>query len=124
MKRYAWIAMKLQAMANCEKSGRNDWFNRHADDIETEMKNTAPSGSGFDSGTTLEEDKCTSKKLVFKTAFHHMNEDGYYTEWSQHEIIITPSFDGFDMRITGRDKNMIKDYIGDVFHAWLNTEKE
>ena len=120
MKRYAWIAMKLQAMKNCEKAD-NDWYDRHAADIESDMKSTAPDGSGFDNGTEMDYSKCNAKRLVFKTSYHHM-EDGYYTKWSQHEVILTPSFDGFDMRITGRDKNMIKDYIGDVFAEWLNTE--
>lgn len=92
------------------------------DKLDVLMVN-APSGSGFDNGTTFEEELSTKNKLVFSTSFHHMNDDGYYAGWTEHKIIIVPSLaHEYDMRITGRDKNMIKDYIGDVFTNWLNSE--
>jgi len=130
MKRYAWIAMKLQAIENCFKTDNNEWFNRHSDELESDLKETAPSGSGFDNGTELDYTKSRKKKietgsishLVFNTAFHHMNEDGYYTRWTYHTVIVTPTFEGINIRVTGRDHNMIKDYIADVFGQWLNIE--
>jgi len=122
MKRYAWIAMKLQAIENCFKTDNNEWFNRHSDELESDLKETAPSGSGFDNGTELDYKNCTRTKLVFNTAFHHMNDDGYYTRWTSHSVIITPDFNGFNIRVTGRDHNMIKEYIADTFHEWLQAE--
>jgi len=122
MKRYAWIAMKLQAIENCRKNKADNWYARHSDELEADLKETAPSGSGFDNGTEIDYTKSSSKKLVFNTAFHHMNADGYYTRWTSHSVVITPSFDGIDMRITGRDYNVIKDYVADVFGQWLNIE--
>tara|TARA_Y100000114_G_scaffold154644_1_gene177066 strand:+ start:3178 stop:3585 length:408 start_codon:yes stop_codon:yes gene_type:complete len=81
-----------------------------------------PSGGGFDGGTTVDGDRTSDIKLVFKTAFHHMNDMGFYTKWTEHAVIITPTFRGVDVRVTGRDHNDIKDYIGDVFHEVMTRE--
>ena len=83
----------------------------------------APSGSGFDAGTTLNEEKSTQNRLVFDTAFHHMDDHGGYDGWTEHQVIVTPDLIvGFDVRVTGKNKRDIKDYIGDVFRAWLDEE--
>ncbi len=78
-----------------------------------------PGGSGFDNGTTLNVDKSTSQKLVFETAFHHMNEHGYYTKWTDHTVTVRPSFNGLDIRVSGRNYNDIKDYIAECFDCCL-----
>ena len=84
---------------------------------------SAPSGSGFDNGTKIDFNQSNSKCLLFFTSFHHMNENGYYTEWTEHYISIKPDlvFD-IDIKISGRDENQIKDYIHDTFSYWLNSE--
>jgi hypothetical protein len=52
-----------------------------------------------------------------------MNGQGYYTCWTEHQAIITPSMIfGFSLKITGRDKNDIKDYLGELFNFWLDSE--
>lgn len=79
-----------------------------------------PSGSGFDSGSTFEIDSSSPDRLVFNTSFHHMNDVGYYDGWTGHNVIVTPSFDGFNIRVTGKNRNDIKDYIGEVFHDILS----
>lgn len=123
MKIYQAISQKLQAIENCIKSNNEEWEEKHRQAIEAIMKNTAPSGSGFDNGTILDEDNSTDNKLVFITSFHHMDENGYYDGWTQHSVIVTPSLVfGFDIRVTGKNKNDIKEYIGDVFAEWLNEE--
>lgn len=80
---------------------------------------TAPSGSGFDNGTQLLV--AERKRLVFGTAYHHLDDSGYYTGWTEHKVVVTPRFGGFDLRVTGRNRNGIKDYIADVFTDWLDT---
>lgn len=122
MKRYAWIAMKTQAIKNCEKSGNQEWYETHLAELRHDMDNTAPSGSGFDNGTRLDYEKTTDNKLVFFTSFHHMNDAGYYTGWTSHEIIVTPDFQGVNIRVTGRNRNNIKGYIAEVFGDWLYEE--
>lgn len=84
------------------------------------IEDTAPSGSGFDCGTKLIS--VTPQKLVLNTDFHHLNDDGFYDGWTHHKVIITAAFDSYDMRITGHNKNNIKEYIGDVFTEWLGTK--
>jgi hypothetical protein len=45
-----------------------------------------------------------------------MNEGGYYDGWTEHQVIITPSLQhGFDVRVTGQDRNEIKDYLAELF---------
>ena len=85
-----------------------------------QYEKTLPSGSGIDNGTSIDLDKSTDNKIVLHTAFHHMDEYGYYEVWSQHDIIVTPVFGGIDIRITGKDRNMIKEYLSDVFYNALS----
>ena len=109
-------------------AARNNWearddISRHCaidwqETIDTIME-TAPSGSGIDCGTKLHEDS-TGGRLVFVSEFHHMNEGGYYDGWTEHRIIVTPTFSDFDIRVTGRNRNEIKDYLADVYEAWLS----
>ena len=100
-----------------------EWFARHEDRIESLVREHVPSGSGFDSGTTLDLESSHADKLVFQTRFHHMNDGGYYDGWTEHTIVVTPSFiGGFSLRVSGRNRNDIKEYIGDTFYAALMTE--
>jgi hypothetical protein len=122
VKTYQKIASLLQAIINCQKSSNQVWQDNHTEAIETIMQNS-PSGSGFDNGTSLDFFKSTPEKLVFNTAFHHMDENGFYDGWSKHEVIITPSLAfGFNIRVTGRDRNEIKDYIAEMMDSFLNEE--
>lgn len=79
-----------------------------------------PSGSGFDNGSTFNVEKSTSEKLVFNTSFHHMSEHGYYTQWTDHTVTVTPSFYGLNIKVSGRNHNDIKDYIAECFDNILN----
>ena len=96
-------------------------INSDKEDRVKEIMKAAPSGSGFDAGTEL-DDKSTPKKLIFNTSYHHMNEAGFYIGWTDHKVIITPSFDGMDIKLTGKDYNAIKDYIADVFWGWVHAD--
>jgi hypothetical protein len=112
---YSRIASLLVAIANCEKSGNAEWRLKHKDTIEGLVREHMPSGSGFDAGTTLDFGNSSANKLVFVTAFHHMNDQGGYCGWSYHGVIVTPTFSGVNVRVTGRDKRDIKSYICEVF---------
>ena len=120
-KAYTLIARTLQARNSCEETGNDIWYEKHSDRLSEIVQYFAPSGSGFDSGTKLSP---TSRvdRLVFSTSFHHMTEHGMYDGWTDHDVVITPSLaNGFDLRVTGRDRNDIKDYIADVFHTFLDS---
>lgn len=95
---------------------------QRANDIEILLKEYvrryAPSGSGVDAGINLQEES-KPQKLVFSCDFHHMDDQGVYDGWTAHNAIVTPTFGGFDVRITGRDRNGVKDYLAGLFHNWL-----
>jgi hypothetical protein len=122
-KLYQELASCLTAAANCLVSGNAEWLGRHKDRAERLVRDMMPSGSGFDNGTTLDFDKSNGNRLVFVTAFHHMNDGGMYDGWTEHTVTVTPSFvGGFDLRVSGRDRNDIKDYIGDSFQHALSQD--
>jgi hypothetical protein len=83
-----------------------------------------PSGSGWDCGTKLDESKSTPQKLVLYGSYHHMNDGGYYDGWSEHTIVVTPHLaQGFQIKITGRDRNDIKEYLYDLFYEALAQDE-
>lgn len=83
------------------------------------IMDTAPSGSGIDLGTRLDLEESGNTKLVFQVDYHHMNDSGYYDGWTEHRAIVTPRLTGIDIKITGRNRNGIKDLLGDEIHHWL-----
>jgi hypothetical protein len=119
MKRFKAIYDVSIALENCIQSNNLDWEGIWSERIKKIME-TAPSGSGFDSGTQL--DSVQKNKIVFTTAFHHMNDAGYYDGWTEHKVIVTPDFSCIDIKVTGRNRNDIKDYIEEVFGNWLTSE--
>ena len=96
--------------------------------LDALCKEHLPSGSGFDAGTELAEDECikgeTITQLVFITEFHHLNEHGMYDGWTSHTVKVTSAWQGFNLTVTGRDRDGIKDFIGDTFHNCLMREVE
>ncbi len=121
-KLYQEINAILQAIANCEASGNGGWLERHNSRLDI-LEGMLPSGSGFDSGTQIDRDKSVpGKKIVLTTSYHHMNNAGMYDGWTDHKIVITPSFNGIDIRITGRDRNQFKDYAYEVFNHCLTQD--
>ena len=123
MKTVEKIAQAIQARTNCEQSGNIEWYKRWTDTLEKIAKDILPSGAGIDCGTTIDLDRSKPERLVLVTSYHHMNDGGCYDGWTEHEVIITPSFvGGLAVRITGRDRNQIKDYLADVFSVALSDE--
>lgn len=125
MKLYVFIAQNLGRIERLRKDGRLDYVLKIKDDLEGFVRSRMPRGSGFDSGTTLDFDKSTPDKLVFNTSFHHMNDGGFYDGWTEHQIIVTPSLEfDFHLRVTGRDRNQIKDYIAETVHHILSSNED
>ncbi len=123
MKIFQTISQTLQARNNC-LTKNPEWFDRHHDRIMAIVRN-GPNGSGFDVGTQLDFTTSQPDRLVFTTEYHHLHENGYYTGWTSHTVVVTPSLSsGFNLKVTGKDRNQIKDYIGETFHQWLNQENE
>lgn len=125
MKLYQQLAQTLGAFINCRDGAvaSPDWQDRHEEHLEKLVKEHLPSGSGFDNGTRLDLDESQPDRLVFITSFHHMNDAGYYVEWTDHKVIVKASLAwGFRLLVFGKDKNQIKDYIRNVFQEALSQE--
>lgn len=83
-----------------------------------------PSGSGIDAGCEIHLEKSRPERIVIAFGFHHMDEGGYYDGWTLHDLILTPDFGGFKIKIGGPNKNFIKGYLYDLFTHELGREIE
>lgn len=119
---YSELASKVDARKRCADS-KNEWLDKLTESIESLVKQHMPHGSGFDSGTTIDLDASHGDKLVFHTSFHHMNDAGYYDGWTEHTVTVTPSLQHkYLIRISGRNRNEIKDLIHESFNVALSTD--
>lgn len=119
---YQRIAGALVARQNCIKSHNLEWEAKHKDTAHQLAYDYMPSGSGIDHGTHLDLDKSTGEKLVFHTAFHHMDENGTYDGWTEHTITVKPSLTwDITIRISGRNRHDIKEYMREVFDTALRA---
>lgn len=118
---YRELARLLAAQENCRKSNNSEWEDKHGESIARLMQ-WFPSGSGIDNGTKL-DDSSTSERLVFTFGYHHMNEGGYYDGWTEHTLIVKSSLQWeIDTRITGRNRNDIKEYLHEIYHRTLTAQ--
>lgn len=121
---YSELSNMIEARRNCAQStDKSEWFERHTDMIESLVKQHLPHGSGFDSGTKIDMDASRADKLVFTTAFHHMDENGYYDGWTEHTVTVTPALsNNFHLRISGRNRNDIKEMMYQDFDYALRAD--
>lgn len=117
---YQAIARRLNATENCLASKNEEWRPKHLAAAKQLTRDRMPSGSGINNGVTLGDD-ATSSKLIFRLSFHHMNDAGFYDGWTDHSVIVTPDLCfGFNIKVTGRDRNDIKDYLAETFQHALS----
>lgn len=92
-------------------------------EIHAFVKEHMPSGSGWDEGTKIDLVESSDRRLVFRGSFHHMNADGFYVGWTEHTIDVQASMaTGFKIRVTGRRKNGITDYLYELFDHALTMD--
>ena len=115
------ISVMLDARATCaEHGGNGHWFGTWSERLRAVEREQLPSGSGFDSGTSIDVERSLPDCIVFHTQFHHMDDDGYYCEWTSHTIRVRPSFiHGFHLTVSGPNTRDIKDYIHQTFEILL-----
>lgn len=115
------IANLIQAIENCDESGNVEWSARHCERLQALIRDHMPSGSGIDTGTTLAP-SATPERLAFDCSFHHMDEFGGYCGWTDHRVTVRPSLVfGLTVTVGGRNRNGIKDYLGEVFYSALSA---
>lgn len=115
------IAGLLAAIENCKERGNTEWLAKHSERLQTLMREFMPSGSGIDNGTHL-LDAAKPERILFRVSFHHMDDSGGYDGWTDHTVSARPSFvHGIELRISGRDRNQIKEYLAEVFNTALQA---
>ena len=118
MRIYQKIAQLVSSAQHCNE----EWANKAVEELEELVLEYLPHGSGFDSGCEVDVDASKSNRVIIHTSFHHMSEYGFYTGWTEHDVIVTPSMtSGFDIRVTGRNtRDDIKSYIAETFDDCLS----
>lgn len=126
MKLYQKIARNITTINR--ESTPIEWRDRAENEIFDIEKEFLPSGSGFDSGCTVNLDKSTPDKIVIECPFHCMNDNGYYDYWVYPSIIVKPSLQfnfSFDINwksYNGKYKTLLSDYIVDCLHDALTRD--
>jgi|VirMetMinimDraft_7_1064189.scaffolds.fasta_scaffold241884_1 hypothetical protein len=113
------ISQELTVLAN--PNADQHWIDKARDNLEWIQDEILPSGSGFDSGCKILEHS-KRNRIIIQCDFHHMNENGYYDGWTYHTCIITPdlAYD-HEMRVTGKNKRDIKNYILDIIYDAIDS---
>ena len=100
----------------------NDEYMGECEDRIYKLEQLLPSGSGIDAGCKIDVERSSSDKVIINFSWHHLDENGYYDGWTDHKLIVKPKLYGdFDLKITGRDKGYIKDYLYDLFDTELKS---
>lgn len=122
-KLYQVIAGLVDARLRCIKDAKHEWEAKHEVMLVDLVRNEMPSGSGFDNATKIDLERSTPDKLVFYTSYHHMNENGFYDGWTEHDVTVRPSLvHTLSISISGRDRADVKEHIHQVFYDALMTE--
>jgi len=123
MKLYKRIAQALNAYKgnHISQEVTDAWT-----DVIARCNDELPSGSGFDSGSKVNIDLSTPEKIVIDTAFHHMDNNGYYCGWSHITVTVRASlqFD-FDIKINFHGYKRASndsEYFYDTFNDVLSRE--
>lgn len=86
------------------------------------VDNYLPAGSGFDTELQVEQVP-GAQAFTISFNYHHMDDMGGYTHWSEGVITVTPCFNGLDLDlVTTEDDELFKDYVWDTFHQALSEE--
>lgn len=115
------LASQIERYQRCSKDAHFAHAANDAKSILANLSNVLPHGSGIDNGVAICIDDSSEHKIVLRVSYHHMNDVGMYAGWTEHRIVVTPSFAGFDLSISGRNRNEIKDYLHDVISQCLQN---
>lgn len=112
---YRELAQAVQAQKNMNAD--HPWFEKWTERIK-DLMDRLPHGSGIDGAVTLDMNASHADKLVIHFSYHHMNGNGFYCGWTEHTLTVKPSFNGLNLRISGSNRNSVKDDLYEVFdHA-------
>lgn len=122
---YKELAFVIGAYHNCQKSGNEEWQERHLRRIEEIEERILPTGAGIDSGTTVDLNASSMDKIVLKSGYHAMNDCGMYDRWIAFTVTVRPHLVWeFTLTIRGPfgKYGFLKDYLADTFDEALRYE--
>ena len=118
---YRLLASAIHARLSCIETGNTEWTDKHEATVEM-LTGLLPHGSGIDGQRFVDLERSTGERIVIHVEFHHMTE-GMYNGWTDHDIIVTPSLVAtIDVKVTGRNKNDIKEYLAEMFDNVLTAD--
>lgn len=118
------IVRACEAYRNCSATPDHPWGARWASLLDSIEANLLPSGGGFDNGTKIDREATNAKRISLRIDFHHMNEHGFYDGWTNHNVTINPTFSGCEVRVSGSNRNDIRDYIGEVVASLFSESNQ
>ena len=84
--------------------------------------NYLPYGSGFDADLKVELVPAV-RAFTISFDYHHMDDMGGYTHWSEGVITVTHDFGGIELDLVAtEDDELFKDYVLETFHQALAEE--
>lgn len=106
------------ALLNSVENGNPEWVTRWQTRI-AKLVEVIPRGSGIDRAPRKRSDIEVMPSVIrFEIGYHHEDDGGFYG-WTDHVITIRPAFDGLDVRVSGRNRRNVKDYLHEAMeHAF------
>jgi hypothetical protein len=90
--------------------------------IEEFVAEYMPKGGGWKDGTSIDLTESNDSEIVLRGTYYHVISYGNYGAPTEHKILIDASLSrGFKVKVTGRDKNDVKDELYERFVGALNT---
>ena len=118
---YQKLARTIDARQNCLESGNTEWYDIHGAVIDHIVNKYLPSGSGIDSGCTIDNER--HEILYIESSYHTMDENGFYGHWIDFMVKVKPSLQfGINLTISGPFAKHpgLKDYLYELFYHALN----
>ena len=77
----------------------------------------------YDAGCHINLPRSNENKIVIDFSYHFMDTNGFYAGWEDYTLYITPDLSNdFILRITGKDRNDIKEYLYQTFNYALRLD--
>lgn len=126
---YQAIAQALQARETCIKEGRTEQAERWEERLK-KLEEYLPSGSGFDTGESINLEESRQNMIIIDGEFHVMNENGFYDGYAEYNIVVIPSLSyGCEVKLVGssywqkrKSYDGLKDYIETTYWEALNQK--
>ena len=126
MKVYKALAQLVAARQNCIERGNDECREKHEARIER-IINEFPHGAGIDGETAIYYHRSRKDRVVIRSSFHCLNDNGLYTHWIDFQLIITPSLaNDFDLRVLGifGERQDLREYLRQLFYQALSKDTD